>query len=424
MAFYEFLLELVWYLFFGVTMSTSTITSPVTQPTAEKNGFQTDQVLTVAGAHLVHDSFSAFLNPLLPLIIEKLKLSLTLAGSLNLVTSLPSLINPFLGLLADRIDLRLLVILAPTVTAVGMSLLGLAPSYGVLVLLMLVAGISSGAIHVTGPVIINRVSGGKVGTGMSMWMVAGELARTLGPILAVAAVSWLTLDGYYPVMVLGMAASLLLFLRLRNVEIKPDGQAVSLPLKEAWITLRPLLLPLAGIMLIQSFMKATLTVFLPVYFTSSGENFWFGGGVLAMVEFMGALGALLSGTISDRIERRMVLLAGAVLAPVLMLLFLATEGSGSVLPFVFLALTGFSTLSMTPVIMAMVQEFGNKLPATANGFYMAINFIISAAGSPIVGWVGDHSGLHTAYLGSALIALLAGPVVLLLPRKGKKSQPI
>ena len=34
--------------------------------------FHTDQVATIAGAHFIHDSFSAFLAPLLPLIKDTL----------------------------------------------------------------------------------------------------------------------------------------------------------------------------------------------------------------------------------------------------------------------------------------------------------------------------------------------------------------
>jgi FSR family fosmidomycin resistance protein-like MFS transporter len=403
-------------------MTTSSITSSIDKPDVEKNSFQTDQVLTIAGAHLVHDTFGAFLNPLLPLIIDKLSISLTLAGSLTLFYRLPSIINPFIGLLADRIDLRMLVILAPTVTAVAMSLLGVAPSYGVLILLLLAAGFGSGAIHVTGPVIVNRVSGGKVGTGMSVWMVAGELARTIGPILATAVAGWLTLEGYYPVMLLGIVTSLVLFFRLRGVDIKPDAATVSLPLKEAWLVLRSMLIPLALVLLVQSFMKAALTVFLPVYFTSSGQTVYFAGRMLAMVEFAGAIGVLITGTLSDRLERRMVLLGTTIIAPIFMLLFFMFENNGSVLPYIFLALTGFTALSSTPVIMAMVQEHGNKLPATANGFYMGISFVISAGGSPLVGWIGDNFGLHYAFVGSAIVALLSAPLILLLPKSKMSSR--
>ena len=132
------------------------------------------------------------------MIIEKLNLSLALAGSLTLYQRLPSLLNPFIGMLADRVDLRLFIILAPGVTAVAMSLLGVAPSYVVLALLLLVAGLSSAAFHVPGPVLIARISGGQVGKGMSYWMTAGELARTVGPLFAVSARKVTLTTGAFP----------------------------------------------------------------------------------------------------------------------------------------------------------------------------------------------------------------------------------
>ena len=65
-----------------------------TAQSTSKKVFNIGQVLTVAGAHFVHDTFGAFLAPLLPLIIDKLNLSLALAGSLTIYQRLPSVINP------------------------------------------------------------------------------------------------------------------------------------------------------------------------------------------------------------------------------------------------------------------------------------------------------------------------------------------
>jgi FSR family fosmidomycin resistance protein-like MFS transporter len=86
-------------------------------------------VITLAGGHLVHDSFTSFLSPLLPLLIAKLGLSLTLAGSLAALQSFPALINPLLGVIGDRVSLRWLAVLAPTVSAIAMTLVGAAPTY-------------------------------------------------------------------------------------------------------------------------------------------------------------------------------------------------------------------------------------------------------------------------------------------------------
>lgn len=98
--------------------------------------FQTGGVLVVALCHFVHDVYSGFLAPLLPLLIDKFTLSLTRAGILSTVMQLPALLNPFIGVWTDRNSVRWLIILAPSLTAVPMSLIGLAPSYAVLLILL------------------------------------------------------------------------------------------------------------------------------------------------------------------------------------------------------------------------------------------------------------------------------------------------
>ena len=393
------------------------VAGAVFAPEAEKGRLNIGHVLLVASGHLVHDTFSAFLNPLLPLIIDKLSLSLTLAGSLVLFSRLPSLFNPFIGQWADRIDLRLLVILAPAATAIVMSLIGLAPSYALLALLLLIAGVSSAALHVPGPVIVSRVSGKRVGLGMSVWMMAGELARTVGPLFAVTAVSWWTLEGYYPVMLLGVVTSLFLFWRLRGITIQQIDKGEPTPLRQSWRSLRRLMLPLTAFMLFRAMFSAAMTTFLPTYLTLGGQSLWFGGAALAVVEFAGALGALAAGTLSDRIDRRLVLLVSMLSAPLLFLLSMALSGG---MQLTSLALTGFTVLSTSPVILAMVQEYGRDYPATANGIYMGISFLISAGAAPLLGWVGDNVGLNTAFFWSALLALFCVPFVLLLP--GRKDR--
>ena len=186
------------------------------EQTAEKDDFQTGQVVPVVAAHFAHDIYTAGVAPLLPVLIEKLSLSLTQAGALSACLQIPSLLNPFIGYLADKVNLRFFVILAPAITATLLSCMGLTSNYVVLVLLFFCAGTSIAAFHATAPAMIGRVSGRQVGLGMSLFMVGGELAYTLGPLLAVWAVTTWTLDGFYRLVVIGWAASLILFWRLNS----------------------------------------------------------------------------------------------------------------------------------------------------------------------------------------------------------------
>ena len=163
----------------------------INKPNSQGNGFQTGKILALSIGHFIHDVYSSFLSPLLPLLIDKLSLSLTQAGFLSTIMQLPALLNPYIGVLADRISVRYFVVLAPAMTAVPMSLIGIAPSYGVLLLLLFITGISVSIFHVPSPVMISHLSAARKGRGMSFFMTGGELARTIGPLVAVAGVSLL-----------------------------------------------------------------------------------------------------------------------------------------------------------------------------------------------------------------------------------------
>jgi FSR family fosmidomycin resistance protein-like MFS transporter len=390
-----------------------------TDQSAASERFQTDRVVSLSAGHAVHDTYSAFLAPLLPLFIANFGLSKTEAGLLSVFYQGPSLLQPFIGNLADRVHLGTFVVLAPAVTAVAMSLLGIAPSYGVIALLLVLSGVSSAFLHAVGPVMTGRVSGRKLGRGMSFWMVGGEMARTLGPILVVSAVGWLTLRGTPWLMVGGLITSAVLYVRLRNVSgLAADGAGAP-SWRPALQSMRPLLAPLTGLLLVRSFMAAMLATFLPTFLSEEGASLWSAGVALSVLEGAGIVGALLGGSISDRLGRKAVLLTSMVVTPLLIFVFLAVSGWWQ---WPLLVLMGFSCLCVTPVIMALVQESYPENRALANGIYMAVSFLLSSGAVVALGAVGDLLGLRWAFWASAVVALLGSPVVLLLPATQRREQ--
>ena len=383
-------------------------------PKAEAEQFQTDGVLTISAGHAVHDTYTAFLAPLLPAFIANLGLSKTEAGLLTVFMQGPSLLQPFIGHLADRVSLRYLVILAPSVTAAMMSLLGVAPGYGVLALFLMVAGLSSASLHAVAPVMAGNLSGRNLGRGMGFWMVGGELGRTLGPILIVSAVRLLTLEGTPWLMIGGFLASALLYVRLKDVPMRPTNAGQGLPWRQALRSMGPLLLPLAGIIVARSFMTRSLTTYLPTFLSEEGADLWLAGASLSLLEAGGVVGALLGGAMSDQLGRRVVLFVSMLTTPLLMFVFLTTDGW---LQFPLLLVMGFTALSVTPVIMALVQESFPENRALANGVYMSLSFTLGSGVVVALGVIGDLFGLRLAFATSAVVALLGLPLILLLPRK-------
>jgi FSR family fosmidomycin resistance protein-like MFS transporter len=380
----------------------------------EVDRFQTDRVLTITAGHAVHDTYTAFLPPLLPAFIESLSLTKTEAGLLTVFNQAPSLLQPLIGHLADRLSLRYLVILSPAITATAMSLLGVAPTYATLALLLMVTGLSSATIHSVAPVMAGRLSGISLGRGMGFWMVGGELGRTLGPLVIAAYFTMQpdSLAGTPWLMIGGWLASALLYLRLRDVPGRPSNAGQGLPWRQALRVMGPLLLPLVGIIVVRSFMSAALTTYLPVFLTEEGAELWFAGISLSLLEAAGVAGALMGGSLSDRLGRRTILAISLSVTPLLMVAFLLFDGW---LRFPLLMALGLTALSVVPVIMALVQESFPENRALANGVYMALSFAIRSGVVVIVGAVGDIWGMRLAFAVSAVMPLLGLPFLLMLP---------
>jgi MFS transporter, FSR family, fosmidomycin resistance protein len=371
--------------------------------------FQGSQVSPILLGHFVHDIYTATVAPLLPVLIEKLSLSLTAAGSLSAIMQIPAVLNPFIGYLADKVSMRYFVIFAPAVTATMISLIGFAPGYLSLAILLFAAGVSTAAFHAPAPAMVARNAGTRVGFGMSLFMAAGSLGFTVGPLLAVWAVSTWTLDGFWRLVFMGWATSLILFLRLRNLAARPEKTG---SLRAMLPAVSGLFVPIIFFNLFRNPMIEGLTTYLPTYMKQQGATLWIAGASLSIIELAGAAGSLTMGFWSDRVGRKKVLFTCSLLTTLLMLVFLRAEG-WLIAP-LLLAL-GFTGFSVMPVMLAIVQEQFPNNRATANGLYMMIIFLLRPVGTLLVGMLGDRLGLQNAYLVSVLISLLTLPVILVLP---------
>jgi FSR family fosmidomycin resistance protein-like MFS transporter len=361
--------------------------------------------------HFVHDCYTAFFAPMLPLLIERFALSLTFAGSLTFFLQIPSLLNPVIGYLDDRYNLKKVLALAPAVTGTLMTVLGIAPDLFSLCVLLLVVGVSVATFHSTAPAMIGRISGEFVGRGMSFFMAGGELGRTVGPLLFVWAVSSWTLEGLYQIAVFGWLASLLLFLQVRQTRRPHSGPP---KLRSLLRVASRLFLPVFVILIGRSFLISSMAVFLPTLMMREGSSLLVAAGALSLYEVAGVLGALASGTLSDRYGRRPLLVAALAVSSAMIFLLLKAQG-WVVIP--ALLLLGFAALSMQPVMLAVIQDQLSDQRAVANGLYLAMSFVMRPFAAVVIGILGDWLSLRHAFLVTACVALVSLIAVRWLPEK-------
>ncbi len=367
-------------------------------------------VLTVAAGHFIHDTFSAFLAPLLPWLIDKFALTYTEAGALTAFLQAPSILNPFIGYISERTSLRYFVAFAPAATATGMVLLGVMPDYWALATLLLITGFSVAAFHASAPALIAHLAPERTGRGMSFFMAGGEMGRVIGPTLAVWAAGLWGLEGLPRLLVLGWGVSLILLWQVRKIEVHVARRPVS----ELWPILRKLAVPLTALVLGRSMLLGALGTFLPTFLHQAGFTKAQGGLAFAwLYEAFGVAGALVIGSLSDRVGRVPTIVAAVLVSSAAAAGFLLTNGLWRL---AWLPLLGFSALSFQPVLMALVQDYAPNHRATANGAYLALSFVSRPLTVLAVGFFADQWGLRTAFALSTVAAVLALFALLGLPR--------
>jgi FSR family fosmidomycin resistance protein-like MFS transporter len=145
---------------------------------------------------------------------------------------------------------------------------------------------------------------------------------------------------------------------------------------------------------------------------SEGASVWKADITLAMYQLAGVAGALLGGTISDRLGRKPILFAVSLLAPIMVLIFLNSTG-WFIIP--VLVLAGIFALSSQPITLAIVQDHFPKHRSIGNGFFMAFTFICLSISALGIGMLADRVGLQQAFQITVFSGLLAAPMVFFLP---------
>ncbi|MCD6577025.1 MAG: MFS transporter [Anaerolineaceae bacterium] len=376
--------------------------------------FPTQKTILVSSAHAMHDTYSGFIAPLLPFLIERLSLLKAEAGLFILVYQGVSILQPIIGHLSDRTNLRKYALFAPAITAVFISLLGTAPSFQIALLYCFIAGISSATMHAILPAQVSGLSGDYVGKGMSIWMVGGEIGAMLGPLLVTAVIASFSIQATPWLMLGGIIVSFILSILLKDLphyNSSPEQHA-KIPVKD----LIAILLPMAGIITMRSFLRTSSQLYLPIFLIENGASIWFAGISLSLLQGLGVIGTILGGFVSDRLGTRTTMILSLAVSALAMLAFSTSQKLAQI---AFLSILSVSSLMVLPIAMAVVHQSFPENRSLANGLYLALVFGINALSGVVTGYMYDQIGGQQTFLWSGWIAFLGIPFIFLLPNEKK-----
>ncbi|MCK5741378.1 MAG: MFS transporter, partial [Chlorobi bacterium] len=276
--------------------------------------------------------------------------------------------------------------------------------------------------HIPTPVIIKQLSGNRIGKGMSYFMVGGETARFMGPILVIQALALLGTANFHYVMIFGLIVSFILFYVLKDYPTgvvaknnnNNNNNKITASLKATLLEHQKMYSLLLLIVICKVFVSIGFTAFLPTYLRSTGMSLENAGLGLILLEVAAAAGVFFTGRMSDHTGRRRILALLSLVSTVMIVVFVYTN---SFYMYPVLMLIGISAFTSGPILMAVLFDNEKKYPSSANSLFMAFNFVSAAIVSLLFGQLGDVIGMKATYLISAGFSLLSVVFIMMLPKK-------
>lgn len=384
-------------------------TAPAASPSAPGR-ISLKVVLSLTLIHFTGDLYASFVHPLLPVLAERFTLSMTQVGLITAVNRLLAfVIQPASGYFADRHQTRLFILGGPLLSAAFIPLIGIAPTYGVLLLCISLGSVGSAMFHPTCAGMVPAYAGRHLGLALSLFTLGGTLAFAVGPIFIATYVNAFGLQALPLTLLLGVPPMVYLF----RVVPRPEAEGLRehgflRSLQEAFGGVwRPVTL-LWLVMLIRSYVSQSFLTYVPLYLSRQGQDLVSVGLVVSLFTVAGALSGILGGHLSDRSGYRTVFCISHALAVPSLYLLLRLKGFW-ILPGAFLA--GFFILATLPLGLAMAQELAPKGRSMVSSLMMGLALGGGGMLAPVTGKLADLYSIHTALSGVAMLPLLTLPLI-------------
>lgn len=375
-------------------------------------------IALLCAGHMMIDFYNNFLPVLLPIIMERLDMSLTMCGLLVMVLSITAnLAQPFLGYMFDRHDLSKTLLWAVPLCGVFICVIGHAPNKLALFLLCALLGLTVSAFHPLGSSLLGKISQGtNMGRAMSFYVAGGNIGFAAAPVLVMAFVSSFAIEMMPLMAIPGILLGLLYWLsgiyRLPSSGERPSKLQEDVSIREILKNSAVLKLNLA--MGLRCWTHVATVTFLPLLMISHGHSPMLAGVLSAVFLAGSAVGGLIGGELGDRFHHKRVMVISLALA-LLPVFYFFFEPSAEPLAVLALFLAGALLQAPQPSSIVWTGRLMPQFIGVASGMMMGLCFGIGSIGAAVTAALGEQIGLNPALLLSGMPTAVALLLVLTTP---------
>lgn len=366
----------------------------------------TKVIVSLTLIHFIGDFYFSFIQPLVPVFIDKYSLSLTQVGLMvGISRFLAFIVQPSVGYLSDHYHTRGFILGGPLLAIVCIPLIGIAPNFFVLLLFISLGAVGSAMFHPAVAGMVSAYAGRHLGFCLSIFNMGGTLAFGLGPIFITYFVATFGLGATPVTMVLGLGVMVYLFVVVplpQSEGLRSRGfiGSVKEALGDSWKSI--VLIWLA--MVVRSFVVQSFTTFLPVMYDEQGRSLVAIGALVAIYTIAGAISGMLAGHLGDRIGFKPIFYVSYLLTPPSLIALITFSGNWV---FIHAFLAGFFAMATLPLGIAMAQRLSPRGKSMVSSLMMGLAMGTGGMLTPFAGKLGDLFSLHTVLMWLAVIPLFS-----------------
>ncbi|MFH1573227.1 MAG: MFS transporter [Acidobacteriota bacterium] len=371
-------------------------------------------IALLAAGHLVVDTNQGAIPAILPFLKSALNLSYASAGALVLVANLTSsIIQPLFGYFADQRSWRWMLPLSVVLAGLGLGLTGVAASYWLVMLLLVVMGGGVAAYHPEGYRMAAGVAGLKKATALSWFSVGGNIGIALGPPMITFLVVHFGMGGSVGMLLPALAMAFLLILASPRLSIAGPRYHPVTGTGQAAQNRPGAMALLIVLVAVRSWTQLGFATYVPFYYldylhASPQTVAW----MLFVFLGAGAVGTLIGGPVADRWGAKPFTAWAFLVAAPLGIAFMKTEGFWA---YVVMGLFGAALVATFTTTVVLGQAYLPRNPGMASG--LIVGFAIGAGGVAVtlLGWFADLYGVPAVLWVSAAMPLIGFITAAMLP---------
>ncbi|MBZ5592936.1 MAG: MFS transporter [Acidobacteriia bacterium] len=371
--------------------------------------------LRVLGAisfcHFLNDMMQSVVPAVYPILKASYRLDFGQIGLITLTSQLTaSLLQPVVGLYTDHRPTPYSLSAGMGFTLVGLFLLAMAPSFGMILLAVALIGMGSAVFHPESSRVARMASGGQHGLAQSLFQVGGNAGSSLGPLLAAfivvpvgqRSIAWFSLAALVAIVVLVRVGSWYKARRAAAAKSPALHQEhhARLPRKKVVIALAVLI----ALVFSKYFYLASLVSYY-TFFLMSRFHVSVRTAQIYLFVFLGAVaaGTIIGGPVGDRIGRKPVIWCSILgVLPFTMILPYANLFWTAILTVII----GLVLASAFSAILVYAQDLVPGKVGTISGMFFGLAFGMAGIGAALMGNLADRTSIEFVYRVCAFLPVI------------------